>query len=62
MIAAEKANLNIGLSVPAAFTGSCEIKIDGLDGGQWWVAERGVRENKRNLMIKELRLRILGIT
>ena len=41
--------------MPAAFARSCEIKIDALDGGQWQVAERNVRKNKRNLMIKELR-------
>ena len=33
-----KANLNIGLSVSAAFARSCQIKIDVLDGGQWQVA------------------------
>ena len=42
--------------MPAAFARSCEINIDALvDGGQWPVAERSVRKNKRNLMIKELR-------
>ena len=42
--------------MPAASARSCEIKIDEIkDGGQWWVAERSVRENKKHLMIKELR-------
>ena len=37
--------------MPATSARSCEIKID---RGQWWVAERSVRKNKRNPMIKEL--------
>ena len=42
--------------MPAALARSCEIKIDApVDGGQWRVAERSVRKNKKNLMIKELR-------
>ena len=38
--------------MPAAFSSSSEIKIN---LGQWRDAERGVRKNKRNLMIKERR-------
>ena len=42
--------------MPAAFAGSCEIKIDALDHirGSMAGRPRGVRKSNRSLMIKEL--------
>ena len=34
--------------MPAAFARSCEIKIDALDGDQWWVAEVSGKQKESN--------------